>query len=146
MIAGFVTPKMASAAQAGNDTRLIDLRSRYRELDPVIEAAERRQQAAVYRLVAMIGECPKTCIGESARRRTEWHAAYRQSGTWVLEDEAQAVRDRQCRIIDEIERMAAITIVRVVAKLELWNEPHERYLDDNETLVISAIDDLKALS
>lgn len=142
VIAGITAPKMVAAVQAGDDARLIDLCLRYREFDPVIEAAEQRHEEAYQRLIDVIGECPLSPVVENHR----WHAAYSQSEAGMLENRAQAVRDRQCRIIDEIERLPAITIAGIVAKLELWNETHERYLDDNETLVMSAIDDLKALS
>ncbi|WP_211114100.1 hypothetical protein, partial [Skermanella aerolata] len=76
----------SSLVYFGDDARLIDLCSRYRELDPVIEAAQQRHEVAFYGLVAEIGECPVASNGESMRCRAEWDAAYRQSEAWVLED------------------------------------------------------------
>lgn len=146
VIAGISAPKMTAAAHLGDDARLIDLCARYRELDPVIEAAGRRHEVAFYGLVAKIGECPVASTGESMCRRAEWDAAYRQSEAWVLEDEVDALCDRQCAIMDEIERMPSTSTAGIVAKLELWQLTHEHYADDNDTLVMSAIDDLKALS
>jgi hypothetical protein len=142
VIAGITVTKMAAAAQIGDDARLIDLCSRYRELNPVIEAAGRRHEEAFYGLVAEIGECPVASSQENRR----WFDLYRQSEAWVLEDEVDALCDRQCAIMDEIERMPSASTAGIVAKLELWQVTHEHYADDNDMLVMSAIDDLKALS
>jgi len=90
------------------------------------------------RTIAQIGECP-------GGLNATWHMHYAQSAAWCTEDAHQQACDRQDQLMDQIVTTCAVTIAGVAAKLDLWRRTNHDYLDGNDVLWNSVVDDIAAI-
>jgi hypothetical protein len=129
---------LAGTAADADDAPLLRLCALHTSLNFVVLNLWGSHMEEYDRTIAQIGECPR---GFNAT----WHTHYRQSAAWRSEDAHQQACDRQDQLMDQIVTTCAVTIAGVAAKLDLWRRTNHDYLDGNDVLWNSVVDDIKAL-
>ena len=131
----------AIASPDSADTCLIGLCRAHIDLEQVIADLWVEHVEAYNRTIAAIGECP-----QSGDRNHVWWERYRHSEAWQTETEHDDASYRQCRLMDEIVRTSAGTLLGIAAKLDLWRRTDLIFIGGNDVLWESIADDLEALT
>jgi hypothetical protein len=129
---------LAGTAADADDAPLLRLCALHTSLNFVVLELWDSHMEEYDRTIAQIGECPR---GFNAT----WHTHYRQSAAWRSEDAHQQACDRQDQLMDQIVTARAVTIAGVAAKLDLWRRTDHDYLDGNDVLWNSVVDDIAAI-
>jgi hypothetical protein len=141
--ASLIRPALAahtSAASINDDRHLIELCRAHIAMEDVIEALWARHVDAFNRVIEIIGECPAT--GDANHR---WWDLYRQSEGWTTEEISENADDQQCKLMDQIVRIPAVTIAGIAAKLDLWRRTDADYIGGNDVLWNGIADDIEAM-